>query len=90
MSVTQATVYEVIVGSGGVAMKHSGACGGNGTGSGIKSPIDVWAKGGNGGCPQIQSSKFMHNSTVMEAHRVGVAVLVVPSLSPEMVGLELR
>ena len=30
VSVTQATVYEVIVGSGGVAMKHSGACGGNG------------------------------------------------------------
>ena len=61
MSVTPATVYEVIVGSGGVAMKHSGACGGNGTGSGIKSPISVWAKGGNGGCPQAQSSKFMHN-----------------------------
>ena len=39
VSVTQATVYEVIVGSGGVAMKRSGACGGNGTGSGIKSPI---------------------------------------------------
>ena len=62
VSVTQATVYEVIVGSGGVAMKHSGECGGNGTGSGIKSLISVWAKGGNGGCPQIQRSKFMYNS----------------------------
>ena len=90
VSVTPATVYEVIVGSGGVAMKHSGVCGGNGTGSGIKSPIDVWAKGEMAVAHRLKAQSLCITTTVMEAHRVGVAVLVVPSLSPEMVRLELR